>query len=92
MATEPYIEHLDMLPEDGRGRIQRYIEEGYGLSMSAFYRCVIAGDFENAREQADAENTAAIPAYEEYLAKYAPVACCGSYENLSAWRGLGSIA
>lgn len=85
-----YLENLDMLPTDGRGRIKRYIEEGYGLSLSTFYRSIIAGDLEEARIGADAENLAAIPAYVEYLTKYAPPECHGSYEALSTWAGLRS--
>lgn len=83
-----YAEHLDMLPEEGRGRIQRYIEEGYGLSMSTFYRSIVALDLDGARAGADAENLAAIPVYVEFLTNYAPPECFGSLEKVANWSGI----
>lgn len=83
-----WIEKLSMLPEHSRGRIKRYIEEGYGLSMSTFYRSIIALDLDEARAGADAENLAAIPSFVEYLENYAPAGSFGSWDALANWTGL----
>ncbi|MDR6116570.1 MULTISPECIES: hypothetical protein [unclassified Sphingomonas] len=88
MTNALWIEKLDMLPEGGRERIRRYIEEGYGASLSTFYRCLLSNDLFGTLEGADQENLAALPLYVEYLTGYAPPGCFGSAEKLHRWRGL----
>ncbi len=88
MTNTLWIEKLDMLPVEGRGRIRRYIEEGYGASLSTFYRCLLSNDLIGAIQGADEENRAALPAYVEYLTAYAPAGCYGSAANRQGWRGL----
>ncbi|KHL24298.1 hypothetical protein PK98_15170 [Croceibacterium mercuriale] len=92
MTNAPWIEHLAMLPEDSRQRIRRYIEEGYGASLSTFYRCLIANDLIGAMQGGDEENRAALPTFVEYLTAYAPADCYGSIEKLHAWRGIAGAA
>ncbi|MET3436040.1 hypothetical protein [Sphingomonas sp. 1185] len=88
MMTPLWIEKLNMPPEGGRERIRRYIERGYGASLSTFYRCLLSNDLIGAIEGADEENRAALPLYVEYLTGYAPPGCYGSAEKLQGWRGL----
>lgn len=90
MTEALWIEKLDMLPPDGRGRIRRYIEEGCGASLSTFYRSLLSNDLIGAVQGSDAENRAALPTYVEYLTAYAPEGCYGSADKLYAWRGLSS--
>lgn len=80
---------LDMLPVEARGRIERYIEEGYGASLSTFYRSVLSNDLIESVLGADEENRAALPAFVEYLTAYAPAECYGSVGALNSWCGLG---
>lgn len=89
MTNTLWIEKLDMLPEPGRVRIRRYIEEGCGASLSTFYRCLLSNDLIGAIQGGDEENRAALPAYADYLTAYAPEGCYGSVEKLHGWRGLG---
>lgn len=90
MTSTPWVEHLAMLPEDSRQRIRGYIEEGYGASLSTFYRCLISNDLIGAMQGADEENRAALPIFVEYLTAYAPADCYGSLEKLRAWRGIAA--
>ena len=92
MTNPPWIEHLEMLPEESRQRIRRYIEEGYGASLSTFYRCLIANDLIGAMQGSDEENRAALPIFVEYLTAYAPADCYGSSEKLHTWRGITRAA
>jgi hypothetical protein len=91
MKDTAWIDNLEMLPPDGRGRIRRYIEEGYGLSMSTFYRCMLSNDLIGAIQGGDDENRAALPAYVDYLTAHAPEDCYGSPEKLAAWRGISAM-
>src|SRR3546814_14957716 len=87
--TEPlYIQKLDMLPEDARGRVRRYIEEGFGASLSTFYRSILSNDLIEAWKGGDAENRAALGDFVEYLTAYAPEGCYGDPQKVSNWRGI----
>src|SRR3546814_8749214 len=87
--TEPlYIQKLDMLPEDARGRVRRYIEEGFGASLSTFYRSILSNDLIEAWKGGDAENRAALGDFVEYLTAYAPAGCYGDPQKVSNWRGI----
>src|SRR3546814_19765288 len=89
--TEPlYIQKLDMLPEDARGRVRRYIEEGFGASLSTFYRSILSNDLIEAWKGGDAENRAALGDFVEYLTAYAPEGCYGDPQKVSNWRGIRS--
>jgi len=92
MPEPIWVEKLDLIPADARGRVRRYIEEGHGASMSTFYRCLLSNDLIGAIQGSDQENRAALPDYVEYLTAYAPEACYGSPEKVAAWRGLGARA
>src|SRR3546814_12404925 len=81
--TEPlYIQKLDMLPEDARGRVRRYIEEGFGASLSTFYRSILSNDLIEAWKGGDAENRAALGDFVEYLTAYAPEGCYGDPQKV----------
>src|SRR3546814_11359221 len=87
--TEPlYIQKLDMLPEDARGRVRRYIEEGFGASLSTFYRSILSNDLIEAWKGGDAEKRAALGAFVEYLTAYATEGCCGDPQKVSKRRGI----
>ena len=89
MPQPQWIEKLDMIPADARGRIRRYIEEGHGASMSTFYRSLLSNDLIGAIQGGDMENRAALPDYVDYLTAYAPAECYGSPEKVAQWCGLG---
>lgn len=87
--TEPsWITHLEMLPQDARARIRRYIEEGFGASLSTFYRAVLSNDLIGAVQGGDQENIAALADYVEYLTAHAPAECYGSPTRVQDWRGI----
>jgi hypothetical protein len=87
--TDPlYVQKLEMLPADARGRILRYIKEGFGSSLSTFYRSLLSNDLIEAWKGGDAENRAALGEFVEYLSAYAPEGCYGSPEKVANWRGV----
>src|SRR3546814_14497825 len=91
--TEPlYIQKLDMLPEDARGRVRRYIEEGFGASLSTFYRSILSNVLIEAWKGGDAENRAALGYFVEYLTAYATEGCSGDHQQVSNGLGLNSEA
>jgi hypothetical protein len=88
MTDPDWITRLDLLPEGARSRLRRYIEEGYGASLSTFYRAVLSNDLIGAIQGGDAENIAALAAFVEYLTAYAPAGCYGNAAKVQDWRGL----
>lgn len=87
--TEPlYAQKLEMLPQDARVRIRRYIEEGFGASLSTFYRSVLSNDLIEAWKGGDTESRAALGDFVEYLTTYAPDGCYGDPQKVANWRGI----
>lgn len=85
--------NYQMLPENMRGDIRRYIERG--IEPGHFLAALLSNDFMEAVGRADDENQRHIITWARFLCNEAPRGCFGSPENYRAWvenRGLNGTA
>jgi len=73
------------LPEDIRGGMQRYVENG--VRTGSFVTSVLRNDLAGSISSADPTNLKALPDIVRWVYNEAPGNCWGSVEKVKAWKG-----
>ncbi len=88
-----YFEGLHLLPDHMHDSVKRWIERGEPKPelLGSFLRAVLCGKLFEALAHADDVNANRIKEWALFLHNYAPSACYGNPEKLTAWAERGGL-